>query len=555
MKKLYNKIELICALLLIGISANAQSPSWLWAKKAGGASNDVGKSVSADVNGNVYVTGYYNSPTITFGASTFTNGGSFIEDVFIAKYDALGNVLWAKSAGGTGTDQGTSINTDASGNVYVTGYFQSTSITFGATTLTTVPFSSNMFVLKYDGSGNLIWAKCASGANNIRGRSINSDASGNVYVTGDYGSSTVTIGSTTLSSSGILDVFTVKYDALGNVLWAKSAGGTNNDYSMGISTDASSNVFVTGYFFSSAMTCSTTVLTNANGGSCDVFAIKYDALGNFIWAKRAGGLGSDFGNGISADAAGNSYLTGKFDSPTLALGTTTLTNAGNTDFFLYKYDPSGNIVWARGIAGTGYEVGNSVATPTNGNVYIAGQFTSNTITCGTTTLTNAIAGTDDIFVLKYDVSGNALWAKSVGASGNQIGYGVSPDINGNVFVTGSIGSNPVSFGPTTLTSAGMDDIFVAKLDNVITGITNENYSITEFNIYPNPSNGLLEIVINENAISFLKITNTLGQIVFYQELISQKETINLQSLESGVYNLSLTSEDKIIVNKKLIIQK
>ena len=113
----------------------------LWAKSTAGAGDDgTGNSVSADAGGNVFVTGYFTSPTLTFGITTLTNagggGGSFPYDIFIAKYDAGGNVLWAKSVGGTGWDQGNSVSADAGGNVFVTGSFSSLSLTFGSPTLT-----------------------------------------------------------------------------------------------------------------------------------------------------------------------------------------------------------------------------------------------------------------------------------------------------------------------------------------------------------------------------------------------------------------------------------
>ena len=132
------------------------------------------------------------------------------------------------------------------------------------------------------------------------------------------------------------DIFVVKYDANGNVLWAKSAGGTSHDIAYGISTDAGGNVLLTGDFYSPSISFGTTTLTSASPGASDVFVVKYDANGNVLWAKSAGGIFTDIGYDISTDASGNVLVTGYFNSPSISFGTTTLTNAGGADVFVVK---------------------------------------------------------------------------------------------------------------------------------------------------------------------------------------------------------------------------
>ncbi|MBI3502643.1 MAG: SBBP repeat-containing protein, partial [Bacteroidetes bacterium] len=134
MKKIFLLTSAI--LHLTSYIVSAQSPAYLWAQHAGGTSYDEGRSIATDANGNVLVTGIFQSSTITFGTTTLTNANAGYPDIFIVKYDASGNVLWAKSAGGTSADYGYGIAADANGNVLVTGYFLSPAITFGTTTLT-----------------------------------------------------------------------------------------------------------------------------------------------------------------------------------------------------------------------------------------------------------------------------------------------------------------------------------------------------------------------------------------------------------------------------------
>jgi len=150
MKKLIFLFTIIGSLCLISRTSDAQSPEWSWATSAGGVHHDEGRSLAMDASGNAYVTGYFYSPTITFGSNILTNAGSY--DVFIVKYDANGNVLWATSPVGTDCDGGISLALDASGNAYVTGWFDSPTITFGSYALTNAG-KYDMFLAKMK-SGN-----------------------------------------------------------------------------------------------------------------------------------------------------------------------------------------------------------------------------------------------------------------------------------------------------------------------------------------------------------------------------------------------------------------
>jgi len=187
------------------------------------------------VVGNVYV-----SSNLEVGTTTISTIVS----------DGAPSVSWAKSIGGTGSDYGRGIATDSSGNVYVIGKY-SGSFTIGSTTLTSAG-SNDVFVAKYDTSGTAQWARSIGGTSSDTGRSIATDSAGNVYVTGIYYGS-VTIGSTTLNSLYSYDTFVVKYDTSGTVQWAKSIGGTNSDYGYGIAADSAGNVYVTGIYSGTAI--------------------------------------------------------------------------------------------------------------------------------------------------------------------------------------------------------------------------------------------------------------------------------------------------------------
>ncbi len=482
----------------------AQSPPWKWAQRAGNTTEDYGQAVTTDANGNLFSTGYFDT-TITFGSTTLIGS----HDVYIVKHDGNGNVLWAKSTVGSGDDRGTGISTDASGNVFVTGIFSGPTILFGTTTLTNVGGGlEDVFIVKYDVAGNVLWAKSGGGTSKDDANSVSTDASGNVFVTGMFVSPTLTFGTTTLTNSGFNnDVFIVKYDSSGNILWAKSAGGAGEERAYCSSTDANGNVYLSGRFYGFSFIFGSTTLINADTvGSSDVFFAKYDSNGNPLWAKRAGGANSDAANSITGDINGNILLTGYFQSPTITFGSSTLTNSGGFDMFLAKYDSNGNFIWAKRGGGISLDAANSVAVDASGNILVAGVFNGPTITFGSITLSNAGTGSSlDLFLAKYDANGNVLWAKSAGGNSDDEGYSVALGQGGtNIFITGYFWSDSISFGTTTLFNAspGYPDIFIAKLNGSAYSISGTIYKSDNISEITSGKVFLLNYESGATALSF-----------------------------------------------------
>jgi hypothetical protein len=253
------------------------------------SSDDGSRGIATDENGNSYVTGFFQG-SATFGSTVLTSSGG--RDMFIAKYDAVGKVVWAQKGGGIGDDNGYGIAVDGSGNSYVTGTFgilglsgiNGPSATFGTTTLTRSG-SFDIFIAKYDAAGNAVWAKNAGGTSSDQGFDIAIDGSGNPYITGLF-QSRATFGSTILTASGSSDIFIAKYDVAGNAVWAQNAGGTSLDQGFDIAIDGSGYSYLTGWFEGSATFGSTTLTSS---GSSVIFIAKYDAEGNAVWAQKAGG--------------------------------------------------------------------------------------------------------------------------------------------------------------------------------------------------------------------------------------------------------------------------
>ncbi|MCP1381951.1 SBBP repeat-containing protein [Runella salmonicolor] len=213
-----------------------------WVKSAGGSSNDFGYDIAADSNGNVYVTGSYFG-TAFFDGTPITSEGS--NDVFLAKYNTNGGKEWVRSAGGTGTENGQGVAVDGNGNVYISGNFNTT-VRFDNRYVTSKG-NNDIFIAKYTTDGTNLWLRSAGGINNENGREIAVDAIGSVYLTGYYNTSAM-FGGSSLVSAGYNDLYVAKYSTNGDFEWATSAGGANDDYGQGIAIDASGNVFVVGNF-------------------------------------------------------------------------------------------------------------------------------------------------------------------------------------------------------------------------------------------------------------------------------------------------------------------
>ena len=530
----------------------AQKPGWLWARSAGGMGRDIANSVSADASGNSYMAGAFVDPSIAFGFYTLTNSG--YADGFLVKYATGGNVLWAKKAGGTDFDFLYCVASDASGNSFVTGFFYSPTVVLDSDTLTNSSKGTcDMLIAKYDANGNVLWAKNANGASYDWGVSVTVDASGNSYAAGGFMSPTLTFGSTILVSEGGEDMFLAKYDENGNVLWAKSAGGTANEDAASVITDASGNSYVAGKFYSSTITFGSFTLINNNPGLSDAFLVKYDSGGNVLWAKDIGGQSDDMAMGVATDTSGNLYMTGWFRSQTLNLGSVILTGTGYEDMFLAKYTADGNIVWAKSSGGKSEVMAGSVAVNGSGCPLVVGFFFNTALVLGSDTLTNA--GRSDTFIAKYDTGGNVLWANSVGGTGNDEGSSIALDISGNIYIAGWFNSPGLAFGTTTLTGTGNDTtftMFLAKSGHGA-GIDNLRNSLN-ISFSPNPAAEKITIEIpGIRARGQLSISNLNGQELITLQLIQPKTQIDISSLPDGVYFARLTS-DKSVVTGKFIKQ-
>jgi hypothetical protein len=349
--------------------------SWLWVKRIGGIDRDQVAGLTLDGSGNVLLTGTFTG-TATAGSTTLTSPAQDAPQLFAAKLDASGNWLWAKAATGSDAYMTASgVATDGSGNVLLTGSFYGTA-SFGTTSFTsTGQYEAQPFVAKLDASGNWLWAKTAASTGDAVPNGIQVDSQGNALVAG-YFTDKVTFGSSSLISPAQYTyiTFVAKLDAAGNWLWAKQTGGTTNVQARSLAMDGTGNAVVTGYFSGTASFGSTT-LTSSGSNTYTIFLAKLDGVGNWLWAKAAASTDVQQGNAVVLDGSGNALLTGYFNG-TATFGSTSLTSAGSVDVVVAKADANGNWLWAKRAGGSGYDQGSSLALTAGGNIVVGGSFQS-----------------------------------------------------------------------------------------------------------------------------------------------------------------------------------
>ena len=546
---------LLTLFILLGFSkANCQTPDWVWARSAQSNSSGIGEgySISTDKSNNVYITGYY-VDSITFGSFILTTTAN--ANFYLTKYDSSGNVIWAKSSvsSSNGYCIGYNICTDPFGNVYATGIFVDT-VSFGSYTLTGAG-SENVFLVKYDSAGNVLWARSAIGVGDNYGYQVSADLSGNIYVTGTFTSSTIAFGSYVLTNVAGYDIFIAKYDSFGNVIWAKRFGNNGDEVAYSIGTDALANLYVTGYFTSPSITFGSYTLTNT--GLADIFLAKFDSFCNVLWAKSVSGTDNDFGYYLVADSLGNIYITGYYFSQSITFGSFTLNNQGAHDAFLAKYDSSGNVGWVKNIGGIGNQYGYCVAMDDLNKVYVIGSFYSASVTIDTIVLQRPVVYDDPMFIAGCDSSGHLLWAKALGSGGDD-DNSVAASTSGCIYVGGDFMVNSFYVGNDTLVLSGNNEnAFVAKLCYPQIGESVPEISINkEFILYPNPFDDKLTAspltpLQGRGEEEELTLFDVFGRVLL-RRLFTNSATINTEQLARGIYFYEVRDKDGVGARGKII---
>jgi hypothetical protein len=541
MKQLvFKRFMIIIFLIIISLSGICQS--WEWAKQIGSNQADWGLG-TCDKDGNMYIVGVYEGSPCYFTDTSLTTAGQF-SGMFISKYSNTGQELWVQGVGyGYSEDQTSGfgdILLDNSGFLYVTGEFYQYAI-FDTILLHSVNNSGDMFLAKYTPEGKCIWAKSAGGSGNDGGSGLAIDSASNVYV---CGSNLATAIFDTISI--IRGGFIAKYNSSGQCLWAKNKSKYNNpffgsDLCYTAMTINKGNLYTCGYMMNDTVLIDTVLIAHPKD-YCGNIICCYTLGANIKWVGESSCLGAYSGENISTDLNGNIYATGAFWDSINFQGTT-LINHGNKDAFLCKYNPQGNLLWARQTNSTIAAYGNGIIPDSEGNCYATGWFQ------GTTKFGNDSIVADtyrDLFLAKYDGEGNFIGATHFGQAEGDL---VSLDSNDNPYVEGNFWGD-VTIGQNTLTSYGSADIFLAQSDK-ITGLQKIDYKEKyQLIINANPTTGKCNITIPDEFLHEKSLTLTVydnqGKVIQVSTITLTENTIrlNLSAQASGIYNVVLTNGKK-----------
>lgn len=390
-----------------------------WVTYYGGVSDDQGNGIATDSIGNVFITGNTlsaNFPVLAGFQMTYAFLGFAGGDAFVVKLNEGGIRAWATYYGGYSQDYSNGIATDSGGNVYITGttwspgfpVFAGFQMVFGG------GIWDDAFVVKFNNSGVRIWATYCGGAGLDEGKSVSTDTGKNVLITGVTQSSDFPVlNGWQMVIGGVGDAFVVKLNASGVLIWSTFFGGTfGYDLAQGITTDSGSNVFITGYTYSSNFPVLAGFQMSFAGGntSGDVFIVKFNSAGTCMWSSYYGGNGEEQGSAITTDSNGNVFVTG---------------STGSANFPVFA--------------------GFQMTSP--GGAVISSPY-------------------GDAFVIKFNNSGTRLWATYLGGSFADEGYGIVCDNNNNIIVSGDtyIGDFPVTSCAYQTNFMGSEDQFVTRFD-------------------------------------------------------------------------------------------
>ena len=485
------------------------------------------------------------------------------DSVILQKYDINGNSLWPWKKQTKGLITAIySIANDPSANSFVLGTFPGpTFITdppdtlfINTDTLIVQCNDFDYFLVKFDASGNVKWARQSKiiGPETGKGESlypssVTCDKNGNAFVTG-YNQGYYLIGKDSVSK----DFFLVKYDPYGNVLWVKQNDSTGFSVQSFVAEDNFGHEYVAINFAGAIKFGSTTLFsTPSHWENCGV--VKYDESGNVIWAKQATVPSTKswcMPYSVVTDRAGNAYVTGSFQD-TVSFGSYILKSSNSAAIFLAKYDTAGNVIWAKqsisldGNAWTGY----SLASDTLNHIYLSGGTlaSSNTgkIQFGTTIYSSSNC-LDPSVLVEFDTSGNVICGAST-QSGGDDANGVATDPSGQyIYLGGDVYRHDI-LGPDTITSSNEVD-FVARWQPCpettvsIPGIGN---SLQAVSLFPNPNNGRFTILSSLTGTNLLvEFYNMLGQKVANSQwpLANSAIQVDLSSQPAGIYLYRITDE-------------
>ena len=481
--------------MLIKFSPTGQP---IWVRNAGSVNSlERCNAVAVDSADNVIITGYFASFGMSFDSSvSISNSAGTTEEIFVAKYNSNGTLLWATSLAGDGQEIAKSVCSDGQGNTYLGGWYSTLTPSLGGLALPNAPGTGG-FVFKLNPAGTPVWVK-------------------------------------TQQSSAIEEIYSVTCDPFGNVI-------------------------ATGLFQSNSMTVDGVTITNSNtNNTSDAFVVKYDSTGNMHWIRSFEGSGYEIPYDVSVDQDGDIYTSGVYFSPTFSANSLSVSNAGQGDTYIMKLDSAGNAQWLRSANGILNDQAISGTVNANNEYCVAGWFNSPSISSNGLTISRTqVTNTTDLLVLRYNQSGSIIGGSIAHGTGlSAIIADVIDAPNSQYHVTGYFTGQNVYVGSTTFTNTtvgGSRDFFIAEVTNTFTGIEEETEMGTIV-VYPNPASSEVTLQFPKVVSNAeIRITDLSGKILQTTNgYAGTNIQISLAGLAAGHYLLSVTEEGNASIHLPLI---
>lgn len=516
--------------------------NWEWA--IGGKGYDMfdySNAVVVDNSENVYIAGYFQSNSLSFGNIKVDNKGG--EDIFVAKFDNNGNCIWAQSFGGKENDRATCLALYGS-FLLVGGSIESKPAKFGNFDLTPSAGADIFLATLNLSNGNVINVKSLNGNNYEQIYNIFVDDSNYIYICGDFSGDSLVLDSIVLknfnyntSIKGMDDGFLAKISPNGKTIWAKAIGRVSNDRVNDIVVDKDGMVYIYGTFNSNFLIFKDTLF---NKGYSDIFLVKYDPYKDkYIWQIEISGTDKEYPASMTLSEDGTIYITGEYQSSDLKFGGVGLNNVGSYDFYIAKINFDGDILKLRSFGSYADEYAKKIVADKIGNIYIGGYFGSPSLVLDNTTLLNfAPDNYSDIFVAKFDSDLNAIWGKTAGGKGEDQSFSIAYDKLGNIFQTGYFSSREIFFNKISIFNYGYSNVFLSKLNpNIPSGVQQNRSLDNGIVVYPNPCENFITIETTQQSTPIkCEILNYLGEKLA-EFIINNKIVLETKELPSGLYFL------------------
>ena len=530
---MFRNVISISSILIVLLTVNLTGQN-SFLKTYGGKGDEEGRSSIVTKDGGIILTGISNSNDGDF--NKMNKGGT---DVVVKKLDLNGNLIWNYNFGGWFSDFGNSISETKDGGCVITGYSSSNDGDFGG-------FNKggyDIIVIRLDKNGSLLWKKLFGGSGDDIGNSIIMDSNEDIIITGYTNSNNGDF----IKNNGKNDIFIMKLNKNGSILWNVIVGGKENDLGYSVINKENGDYSVTGYISSNDGDFNEMY----RGGGSDIVFLNINSEGKITMKRTYGGGGYEWGLCIKSTDNNSVILTGFEQSSD---GDFRQMNKGWEDIFIMKLDSVGNIIWKKTFGGSNYERGNSVSICSDGKILITGH--SNSISNGDFSVFSRGFSEKYIIVVKLDIDGELIWKRIYGGKKQDYGNSINQLNNGDFVIVGGTNSNDDDF---TNLNIGSYDIFVMKLDS--NGNLNNTTSINEFSeptttlsVHPNPFSNTTTISYKVETPSNISIEllNTLGQTIEvlrndYSDSGTYQLPLNVSNLSSGMYSVRMRSGSNSMV--------